>query len=115
MLVLTLKKNNYIKINEGEILVQRLGVSNDGLLLKVLFQNEDNTYSIDDTYISTEENPLEVTENLKVHYLKGSGKQIKVGFEGSDSVTRCEDKFKFAIARPRNLDDDFFNFNTEGY
>lgn len=115
MLVLTLKKNNYIKVNEGEILVQMLGVSKKGLLLKVLFQNEDDTYSIDDTYISTEEDPAEITDNLKVIHLQGTGRQVKIGLEGSDSVSRCESKFKYTIARPRNLDDDFFNFDTEGY
>lgn len=115
MLVLTLKKNDYIKINEGEKLIQMLGVSKKGLLLKVLLQNDDNTYNIDETYISTKENPIEISNSLKVIHVKGSGRKVKVGFEGFDSILRCDDNFKFTIARPRNLDDDFFNFDTEGY
>lgn len=115
MLVLTVKRKSCITINDGETLIQFMRANKKGLLMKVMLRNDDNTYSIDDTYISTKEEPAQVTDNLKVIHLKGGGKEFKIGLEGFDKVYRCEPKFKFTVARHRNLDDDFFNFDTEGY
>lgn len=115
MLVMTLKKNSLLKVNEGKQLIGIQGVSKKGLLVKVLNRNEDGTYTNDDVYVSTKDNPFNLSGKLKVIHLKGSGKQIKVGFEGQMSVVRCPKKFKYTIQRPRNLDDDFFDFDTEGY
>lgn len=115
MLVLALNKGNYVNVNNGESLVQTVGISKKGLILKVYKKNEDETYTLDNTYLSTPEYPFTLEKDLKITHLKGSGKQMKVGFNGDSSVERCPNKFKFTIQRPRNLDDDFFNFDMEGY
>lgn len=115
MLVLAINKGKYVSVNNGESLVQNVGTSKKGLILKVFKKNEDKTYTLEDTYLSTPEYPFVLDKDLKITHIKGNGKQMKLGFEGNYSVERCPDKFKFPISRPRNLDDDFFNFDTEGY
>lgn len=115
MLVMTLKKNSLLEIDQGTQLLKIEGVSKRGLIIKVLDKKQDGTYKDNGKQISTESTPLRVGNDLKVIHLKGSGNQIKVGFEGNSLVGRCPKKYKYIIHKDRNLDDDFFNFDTEGY
>lgn len=115
MLVLTINKNTYVNVNDGLFMVQFVGRSKKGLILKVYKKNDDNTYTLQDSYLSTKDYPFKLDGDLKISHLYGGGKQMKIGFEGNSKVERCKGKVKFTIKRPRNLDDDFFNFDTEGY
>lgn len=115
MLVMTLKKNSLLQLNKGESLILIKGVSKKGLEVKLLSKNEYGNYNDEGLHTPNKEKFIKISESLKLIHLSGSGNQMKVGFEGEDFIVRCPKKFKYVIQKPRNLDDSFFDFDTEGY
>lgn len=116
MLVLSLKKNKHLKINGDETIVRVVSMDKKGLLMKTFDKHESyNSYEPGEEFFIENGHSLNISNTLKMTCLKTKGKQMKVGFEGTDEIEQVKGKLKFAIARPRNLDDDFFNFDTEGY
>lgn len=116
MLVLSVKKNNYLKINGDEVIMRIMNMDKEGLLISAFHKHD--TYS---SYLPAEQffvkmgHTFNFSDTLKMTCLRTKGKQMKVGFEGTDRIERAKGKVRFTIAKPRNLDDDFFNFDTEGY
>jgi len=116
MLVLSLKKNNYLKINGDETIVRVVSMNKEGLLIKTFDKHQScNSYTPGEEFFIERGHSLNVSNTLKMTCLITKGKQMKVGFEGTDEIKQVKGRLKFTIARPRNLDDDFFNFDTEGY
>lgn len=114
MLVLTVKKRKFVSVNNGEYLLQILSGSKWGLSMKLLKKDGD-FYDNMGTMFSSDERPFLLNGKLKITHVSGKGKQIKVGFDGDYKITRCPDKFVYKTKPKIDLDDDFFNFDTEGY
>lgn len=115
MLVMTLKRNALLNINDGEQLIMVKELSEQNLSLKVMDRNENGTYKDNGIHIVHKDNPLDLDSGLTISYLRGVGNQMKLGFTGTASVLRCPKKFVYHIEKPNRFDDDFFNFDTEGY